>query len=108
MGTGFSKKKKQAKLLQEQFSQLQTKLQNSDFVGVAGNGLVTITLNGDHDVKQIKIKPDCVDPEDVEGLEDLIKAAFTDASKKIKDQSSQGIPGIQGMPDLSNFGGMFS
>lgn len=101
MGTGFSKKKKQAKALQEQFSQIQSQIKQSEATGVAANGLVTITLTGEHDLKQIKIKPECVDPEDIEGLEDLIKAAHHDAVNKLKAQQPTGIPG---MPDLSSFG----
>lgn len=95
MGSGFSKKKKEAKMLQEQFSKMQSQLQNAEATGEAGNGLVTLTLTGDGDLKQIKIKPECVDPEDVEGLEVLIKAAHADAQKKLKDQAPQ-IPGLPG------------
>lgn len=102
MGTGFSKKKKQARMLQEQFSKMQTELQNTEATGSAGNGLVTLVLTGENELKQIKIKPECVDPEDVEGLEDLIKAAYQDALNKLKSQSPS-IPGMPGM-DLSSFG----
>lgn len=101
MGTGFSKKKKQARMMQEQFSKMQTQLQETEVTGTAGNGLVTITLTGDHEMKQIKIKPECADPEDIEGLEDLIKAAYRDASEKLKAQTPQDFPG---MPGLGSFG----
>lgn len=105
MGSGFSKKKKQARALQDQFSKLQANLQNAEAIGSAGNGLVTVTLSGDHELKQIKIKPDCVDAEDIEGLEDLIKAAFADASKKLKEESVQAMPGLPaGFPNLGGFG----
>lgn len=100
MGTGFAKKKKQAKMLQEQFSKMQTQLKETEVTGTAGNGLVSLTLNGEHELKQIKIKPECVDPEDVEGLEDLIKAAYGDALNKLKSETSQDIPGL---PDLGSF-----
>jgi nucleoid-associated protein EbfC len=98
MGTGFSKKKKEARAMQEQFSKMQSELSKTEVVGVAGNGLVTITLTGDGDMKDLKIKPECVDPEDVEGLQLLIKAAHVDAQKKMKDKS----PTMPGMPDLSS------
>ncbi len=101
MGSGFAKKKKQAKMLQQQFGKIQEQLQNSEFVGSAGNGLVTITLSGEHEIKQLKIKPECVDKEDIEGLEDLIKAAYKDAASKIKSESMGSMPG---MPDLSGLG----
>lgn len=89
MGTGFAKKKKQARMMQEQFSKLQEQLKSTEAVGTAANGLVTVTLNGDYDVLKVAIKPECVDPEDVEGLEDLVKAAFNDAAKKLKDSGPQ-------------------
>ena len=94
MGTGFSKKKKEAKQMQQQFSKMQEKMMTMEATGSAGNGLVTITLTGEGDLKAIKINPECVDKEDIEGLELLIKAAFTDAQKKLKEQSSSEMPGI--------------
>lgn len=98
MGTGFAKKKKQAKLMQDQLSKMQSNMQDIEATGTAGNGLVTITLGGEHEIKQIKIKPDCVDPEDIEGLEDLIKAAHQDALKQLSDKMSKQLPpGLRGM-----------
>lgn len=103
MGSGFAKKKKQAKVLQEQLSQFQTQMQKAEAIGSAGNGLVTLTLTGEHELKSITIKPECVDPEDVEGLQDLIKAAYADATAKLLAQSP--MPKMPtGMPDLSMFG----
>lgn len=107
MGTGFSKKKKQARSMQEQLMEMHTKMQDAEATGSAGNGLVTVVLSGDLELKQIKIKPECVDPEDIEGLEDLIKAAFKDAATKAKEQAMPNMPNlpkIPGMPDLSSFG----
>lgn len=102
MGTGFSKKKKQAKMLQEQFSQMQNQLQKTEVIGTAGNGLVSLTLTGEHDLKSVNIKPECVDPEDIEGLQDLIKAAYADAKNKLQSQSMPKMPA--GMPDLGMLG----
>jgi DNA-binding YbaB/EbfC family protein len=104
MGSGFAKKKKQARMLQEQFSKMQTEMRETEVTGSAGNGLVTLTLTGENEMKSLKIKPECVDPEDIEGLEDLIKAAYKDASSKLRDQSSQGMPSLPGMPDLKSLG----
>ncbi len=107
MGKGFAKQKKQAKMMQEKFSELQEKMLQMEVEGQAGNGLVTVRLNGENDLKSIIIKPECVDPEDVEGLQDLIKAAFTDAQNKIKAQSplGGGVPDLsKGFPNLSQFG----
>jgi DNA-binding YbaB/EbfC family protein len=84
MGTGFAKRKKEARALQEQMAKLHEQMTTMEAVGQAGNGLVTITLTGDSEIKSVQIKPECVDPEDVEGLQDLIKAAFRDAHQKLK------------------------
>src|SRR5437016_154464 len=106
MGSGFLKKKKQARLLQEQFSHMQDgiaeKLEKIEVTGTAGNGLVSITINGANEMKHIKIKPECVDPEDIEGLEALVKAAYQDACTKLKDQTDPS--NFSGMPDLSMLG----
>lgn len=98
MGSGFARRKKQARMIQEQFSKLQEQLKETRVSGTAANGLVTITLSGDHEMVDIKIKPECVDPEDIEGLEDLIRVAYGEASKKLQDDSP-----LNGMP---NFGGL--
>jgi DNA-binding YbaB/EbfC family protein len=101
MGTGFSKQKKQAKMLQEQLSKMQEEFKSSEVTAEAGNGLVSITLNGDHDLLKIRIKKECVDPDDIEGLEDLIKEAYNKAAKQLKDIP---MPNIAGMPNMSGFG----
>lgn len=104
MGTGFSKKKKQARAMQDQLTKMQSQMQNTEVVGTAANGLVTITLTGDNELKQIKIKPECVDPEDVEGLEDLIKAAYKDALDKLQENSMKNMKMPGGMPGFPGMG----
>lgn len=85
MGSGFAKMKKQARLMQDQFSQMKSNAENSRVEGSAGNGLVTVTLNGSKELKKIVIKPECMS--DAEGLQDLILGAFADASSKIETQN---------------------
>ncbi len=93
MGSGFAKKQKQARQMQEQLQKMQEEMKNSSFTGESGAGLVTVVLNGEKVLKKITIKPECVDPTDVEGLEDLIQAAFIDASKKAESDSGDfGLP----------------
>ncbi|MDB6081529.1 MAG: hypothetical protein JWO53_801, partial [Chlamydiia bacterium] len=105
MGSGFLKKKKQAKMMQAQFSQMQEQLEQQleqlEVIGSAGAGLVEVTLNGSNEMKRIRIKPECVDKEDIEGLEALIKAAYTDACNKIKAESEPSSM-MGGMPDLAS------
>lgn len=106
MGTGFSKKKKQAKLIQQQIADMQEQMKNATATGSAGNGLFELTLNGDNELTHIKIKPECIDPEDVEGLQDLILAAHREATEKLKKNMPQmdGMTGFPGMPSMDSFG----
>lgn len=99
MGSGFSKMKKQAKLMEEKFQAMQEQMKTIEATGSAANGLVTITLNGDKQMKKIVIKPECV--QDIEGLQDLIIAAYSDALKQIEEKeeaSGGGMPA--GLGDL--------
>ncbi len=107
MGSGFAKKKKQAREFQDQMARMQqtlaTQLASAEVEGSAGNGLVKIVLNGTGDMKRVRIQPDCVDKDDIEGLEALIKAAHQDAFKKVQELAESS-SGLNGLPDLSQFG----
>lgn len=100
MGTGFLKKKKEMKKLAEQFQKMKTDVNNLEEVGESGNGLVRITLTGEYRIKDIKINPDCVDPKDVDGLQDLIRVAYNDAVNKVeaKTKNMEGLPNAGGFP----------
>lgn len=106
MGSGFLKKKKQARMFQEQLSSMQgalsQKLEQIEVTGSSGNGLVQLTLNGSHEIKRLTIKPECVDPEDIDGLETLIKAAYQDAYSQLKEKTES--PSMTDLPNLSALG----
>lgn len=85
MGSGYSKMKKQAKLMEQQLEMVRNEMKSKQVTGSAGNGLVTVLMNGEKELLEIKIKPECVDASDLEGLQDLIKAAYDDAYNKIAD-----------------------
>lgn len=87
MGSGYSKMKKQARQFQEQISKMQEEAEKIEATGSAGNGRVKVTLSGENRLKEIKINPECVDPEDTEGLEDLITDAFESARDQIEEKS---------------------
>lgn len=96
MGSGFSKMKKQARMLEQQVEGMRQKMQSTIYTGTSGNGLVTVTINGEKELQKITIQPACVDPQDVEGLQDLIQAACQDAYAKIS-QEGTGLGGM-GLP----------
>ena len=83
---------RQAQKIQEEIQKAQQTLNESEFVGNGGGELVTVTMKGDKSLVSISIKPEAVDPDDVEMLEDLISAAFLDVYGKI-DEATQKIMG---------------
>jgi len=68
--------------------------------GTAGGGVITVTVTGHQDVKEIKIQPDAVDPEDVEMLEDLILAAVNDGLRKSRELSASELEKVTGKVNL--------
>ena len=88
MGSGYSKAKKQAKLMEQQLETMRSELQNKKVTGKSSADLVTVVLNGEKELLEIKIKPDCLDPNDPEGLQDLIKAACEDGYQQLSSESS--------------------
>ncbi len=74
---------KQASQMQQKMQEMQARLDAAILEGVAGAGLVRLTVNGQGELKSIKIDPKLADPNDTEMLEDLIIAAHADAKSKL-------------------------
>ena len=70
---------KQAQKMQEQMAKAQEELEEAEIVGESGGGLVQVVVNGKKVVSSITIKPEAVDVDDLEMLEDLILAALNTA-----------------------------
>ncbi|WP_074381007.1 YbaB/EbfC family nucleoid-associated protein [Bartonella doshiae] len=75
---------KKAKEMQAQMQKIQEEMANLQEIGIAGGGLVSITLNGQNIITAIKIDPSLLKPEEAEILEDLIMAAYNEAKTKIE------------------------
>lgn len=73
-----------AREMQAKFQQMQEELANVEASGEAGGGLVRVTLAGKFEMKSLKIDPSLFKEDDVEILEDLILAAYTDAKTKVE------------------------
>lgn len=80
---------KQAQQMQQQMAKAQEQLEETEVEASSGNGMVTVVLNGKKALRSIKIDPSIVDPDDVEMLEDLIVAAFNEASEKADEVSAE-------------------
>lgn len=74
---------KQAQAMQQKMADMQAKLEAAEIEGVAGAGLVRVTLSGKGTLKSVKIDPKLIDPAEVEMLEDLVVAAHADAKSKL-------------------------
>ncbi|GIG01541.1 YbaB/EbfC family nucleoid-associated protein [Catellatospora citrea] len=80
---------KQAQKMQAQLASAQAALAEAEVTGTAGGGLVTVTMTGSGEFRSISIDPKAVDPEDVETLEDLVAAAFTNAADEVRKLTEQ-------------------
>ena len=80
---------KQAKKMQEEMQKSQEELSSKEFDSTAGGGAISVKVTGEKVLKEIKIKPEVVDPEDVEMLEDLILTCVNEALRKVDSAQSQ-------------------
>lgn len=74
----------QAQAMQARMAEMQEKLNDIEITAQAGSGLVTVIVNGKSDLKAIKLDPKAVTPDDIETLEDLIKAAVNNAKQQVE------------------------
>lgn len=101
-GSGMNQNKKvsnvvrQAQLMQERMEAVQAEVEQKIVEATAGGGVITVIANGKKEIESIKIKPEAVDPDDVETLEDLIMVAVNDAIKQAEDMMAEGMSEITG------------
>ena len=87
---------RQAQKMQEQMAALQDELNAREFTASAGGGMVTATVLGNRTVKAIEIKPEAVDPDDVDMLQDMVLAAVNEALDSAQQLASQQMGAITG------------
>ena len=85
---------KQAQKMQQDFLRMQKELEEKEFTAKSGGGMVSATVNGNREVT--KIKPEAVDPDDVEMLEDLVLAAVNEALRQYETASDATVSKITG------------
>jgi len=87
---------KQASQMQSKMQEMQATLEAMEIQGVAGAGMVTVTLSGKSDLKRVRIDPKLADPAEMEMLEDLILAAHADAKQKIEAATAEEMQKVTG------------
>lgn len=78
---------KQAQKMQKQMEETTKQLQETDYEGTAGGGVVKVVITGNKEVKSVKLAEEVVDPDDIEMLEDLIAAATNEALRAMEEDA---------------------
>lgn len=96
MSKGLAQIMKQAQMMQQKMAKIQEEASNKVAEASAGGGAVTVAVNGRYQVLSLNIQKEAVDPEDVEMLQDMIKAAMNEALAKVQAEMSQEMSKVTG------------
>lgn len=94
---------KQAQKMQQDMARVTAELEEKEIIAASGGGMVTVTVTGKRKLKAISIKPEAVDPDDVEMLQDLVLAAVNEAmaqAEELAEKEMAKITGGMGMPGM--------
>ncbi len=103
----YNKMMKQVQEMQAKMAKAQEELAVETVEASAGGGMITVVATGALEIKEVRIKPEAVDPDDVEMLQDLVVAATNEALRAAQDLASTKLGGATGGLDLPNIPGMF-
>lgn len=98
---------KQVQKMQEDMANLQADLDEREFTATSGGGMISVTVNGKHELKELKISPDAIDPEEPEMLEDLITVAINEAISNATKTSEEEMGAITGGLNIPGMPGLF-
>jgi DNA-binding YbaB/EbfC family protein len=96
MGMDMNQLFQQVGQMQEQMQKAQAELANETVEATAGGGMVTVVANGSGEIKEIKIDPKAIDPNDPEMLEDMILAAVNEANRSAQSLMESKLGGLAG------------
>ena len=102
-GANMQQLARQAQKLQQQMAQMQEELEAREFEASAGGGMVTAKVNGKKELLALEIKPEAVDPDDVEMLSDMVVAAVNEALREAGETTEREMGKLTGgfnMPGL--------
>ena len=95
---------KQAQKMQQEMLRMQEEMENKTYTATAGGGMVSATVNGKHSLVSLEIKPEAVDPDDVEMLQDMVIAAVNEAMRTADSDAANSMSRLTGG---LNLGGLF-
>ena len=95
---------KQAQKMQQEMLRMQEEMETKTYSATVGGGMVTATVNGKHELQSLEIKPEAVDPDDVDMLQDMVIAAVNEAMRTADTDSANNMSRLTGG---LNLGGLF-
>ena len=95
---------KQAQKMQQELLRMQEEQETKTYTAKAGGGMVTATVNGKHELVNLEVNPEAVDPEDVEMLQDMVIAAVNEAMRTADAEAANNMSRLTGG---LNLGGLF-
>lgn len=98
---------KQAQKMQQDMDALSQELDKKEYTKSSGGGAVSVTVYGNLELKSIDIKPEVVDPNDVEMLSDLLIAAINEALREAYEDKTESMEKISGKFNIPNIPGLF-
>ena len=98
---------RQAQKLQEDMAALHEDLNSREYDVAAGGGMVAVKITGTKEILEIKVKPEIVDPDDIETLEDILVAAVNEAIKRVDDTNTAEMDKLTAASGMPSIPGMF-
>ncbi|HJC08483.1 MAG TPA: YbaB/EbfC family nucleoid-associated protein [Candidatus Gemmiger stercorigallinarum] len=95
---------RQVQKMQDAIREKQAELEAKEYTGTASGEMVTVTMTGKHEVTAVKIKPEAVDPEDIEMLEDLVAAAVNSAVSAADKEAEEEMGKLTGGMNIPGIG----
>ena len=95
---------KQAQKMQQELIRMQQEQETKTYTAASGGGMVSATVNGKHELLELQINPEAVDPDDVEMLQDMVIAAVNEAMRTADAEAANNMSRLTGG---LNLGGMF-
>lgn len=97
---------KQVQEMQAAVQNKQAELEETEYTVKAAGGMVDVVIRGDYQVTSVSIKPEIVEPDDVEMLEDMVAAAFNEAVRTVKETSEKELAEVSAGFNLPNIPGL--
>ena len=95
---------RQVQKMHDAIREKQAELEAKEYTGTASGEMVTVTMTGKHEITAVKIKPEAVDPDDIEMLEDLVAAAVNSATAAVDKEADEEMAKMTGGMNIPGLG----